>query len=287
MGKVASMNPDNMVAAGLMDDFDGTVTKVRLIPWDYDGKIDHHVLAAQVTVKNDDGTETVEHLSAGDLELFAPSMDGENPVPLTKDGATTEELEGVFALQVGKKEALANSTNWAQWIQAALQAGFPPSKLAADVRCFEGVYGHWNRIPQKKRSGLVRPAPAAGERAKSNDILVLTELKTPPAGTAKPTTGAVKTAATTSAKPATTTATTAPAAGGDLDAKLVEIVRKALVGQAEGLSKSKLPGAALAGLAPADKGKGVKRVVDAEFLSGHEDLWVFDADSGTVISIEG
>ena len=45
VARVASMNPDNMLAAGLKSDFDGLITKVRLCPWDYDGKLDHHVLA--------------------------------------------------------------------------------------------------------------------------------------------------------------------------------------------------------------------------------------------------
>ena len=48
--RVASMNPDNFVSGGLMDDFDGVITKARFAPWDYDGKIDHHVLAVAVSI---------------------------------------------------------------------------------------------------------------------------------------------------------------------------------------------------------------------------------------------
>lgn len=294
--KVASMNPDNMVAGGMQDDFDGTITKVRLVPWNYGGKIDNHVLATAVTIKPADGDEFTQHYSTGNLEDFVPSMDGENSVNLE---ATDEEieadptiLEGIYAMRVGSKEALSNSSNWAHFITAALDAGFDKTKLSADVRMFEGITAHFNRIPQKKRSGLVKPAEVAGQQAKRNDILVITEIKAgAPAG--KPATGsktpATGTSASSKSSPAAKTATPAASAapvGGDLDSKLVEVLRKALAGAEDGLTKDKLPSLALKGLPAADKGKGVKRIVDPEFLGSQEAFWAFDAESGLVISVE-
>lgn len=286
------MNPDNMLAGGLKSDFDGLITKVRVVPWDYNGNLDHHVLAVAVTIKPDDEPEEfTQHYSAGDLENFAPSKDGENPVPLDKKDAEPEELEGVYALKVGKKDGLSNSSNWAQFITAALDAGFKRESLAAAVTCFEGVYGHFDRIPQKKRSGLVRATPAAGDKARNNDVLVITEIKEAPAtkGAAAAKTAAPKSPSASSKPAAASTSPAAPTgAGGDLDAKLVEVVRGALKAAGDdGLHKSKLPAAALKSLAAADKGKGVKRIVDGEFLAGNEAVWVYDADSGTLISVEG
>lgn len=286
------MNPDNMIAGGLMDDFDGTITKVRLVPWDYNGKLQNHVLAAAVTIKPEDGDEFVQHYSAGDLENFVPSNDGENGVDLSGDDP--EAMEGIYALRVGKKEGLSSSSNWAGFIKAALDAGFPVSALTAAVSCFEGVVAHFNRIPQKKRAGLVKPAEADGQKARSNDILVITEIKSGPttAGT-KPAAGSKPTAPATSASskpstaaPKTAAATPAAPAAGDLDSKLVEIVRAAIKGQEDGITKDKLPSAALKGLSGAEKGKGVKRIVDPEFLNGYEQFWAFDAESGLIISVE-
>jgi len=292
VARVASMNPDNMLAAGLKSDFDGLITKVRLCPWDYDGKLDHHVLAVAVTITPDGEDPFTQHYSAGDLELFVPSKDGETPVDL--ESGEGEALEGIYAFKIGKKDQLSNSTNWAQFITAALDAGFPREKLTAAVTCFEGIYGHFDRIPQKKRAGLVKPA-ATDSKARSNDILVVTEIKEAPAAAAgKPSSGAAK-ATSASSKPSTAAAAKTPTpsttatAGGDLDSKLVEIVRAALAAAGEeGLQKAKLPAAALkGGLAATEKGKGVKRIVEADFLSGHEDVWVFDAESGVLISVEG
>lgn len=302
--RVASMSPDSFVQGGLMDDVDGTIIKARFVPWDYNGHLDHHVLGVAVTIQVEGEAEPyVQHYSAGDLEHFMPSKDGETPVNLENfggEGYDPEDAEGIYALKVGKKEGLANSSNWAQFIVAALDAKFPPDRLTAGTDCFEGVMGHFNRVPQKKRSGLVKPTAAPGAKGKSDDILVITEFKGWATGGAskKPATASTSPAAAKSAsskpsvaaKPGTTPTSTATAASGNgaspLDDKLVEIVTGA-VGTAgeEGLSKSKLPSFALKGLPGADKGKGVKRIVEAEFLSGHEEAWIYDADSGTLYAI--
>jgi len=298
--RVASMSPDSFVSGGLMDDVDGTIIKARYVPWDYNGTLDHHVLGVAVTIQVEGEAEPyVQHYSAGDLEHFMPSMDGENPVNLEGyggEGYNPEDAEGIYALKVGKKEGLANSSNWAQFIVAALDAKFPTDKLGANTDCFEGAIGHFNRVPQKKRSGLVKPA-AADTKGKSNDILVMTEFKGWANAAKKPSTASTSPAAaksasskpSTAAKPSTTATSTATAAGGGasaLDDKLVEIVVNAVAAAGDdGLNKSKLPSFALKGLGAADKGKGVKRVVEADFLSGHEEAWIYDADSGVLFAI--
>ena len=92
--KVASMRPDEMVAGGLMDDFNGTITKARLVPWDYNGNLDHHILALALTIQPEEGDEFVQHYSTGaELDEFVPSMDGEEPVDL--ENGEGEELEGI------------------------------------------------------------------------------------------------------------------------------------------------------------------------------------------------
>jgi hypothetical protein len=310
---VASSNPDEMLQGGLMDDFDGLVVKARYVPWDYNGNLDHHVLGVALTIQpyNDDGEpegdEFVQTYSAGDLEHFAPSMDGRTPVDLEAElpeGSTGEEYEGIYALRVGKKEQLNNNTNYAQFVQALLEAGFPKTNLTAACTYLEGVFGHWNRIPQKKRSGIVATADAAenGGRQRQKEILVVTEIKDAPAeaggpapakaapakkvapAAAKP---GVKPAAKPAAKPAPVEEPTEEetaegveeegtedvegtedAAEVDpLDAKLYDIVVEAAAAAGEnGLVKGKLPGAVIKKLAGPDKAKGVKRVGEVDFL---------------------
>lgn len=282
---VASMNPDNMIAGGLADDFDGLVTKARFVPWDYDGKIDHHVLAVALTVLIDGEKEPfTQHYSAGELEQFAPSMDGTNPVPLDNENATEAQLEGVYALRVGKKEQLNNNTNWAQFVGALIDAQFDKSQLGSSVTFMEGVYGHWNRIPQKKRSGIVAtPAAGAGAaKARANDILVITELKQAPTG-AK--TAARPAKATAAAQAQQAAPATASSGGGDLDDRLAVVVTEAVLAAGdEGLLKGKLAGIVIKAFAGPEKAKAVKRVSETEFLEGY-DTWVFDADSGLLIGV--
>lgn len=270
---VASMNPDNMLAGGLKDDFDGEVIKARLVPWDYEGNIDHHILAVALTIQPDDeDAPFVQHYSCGELENFVPSKDGKTSVDL--DNGEGEELEGVYALRVGKKEQLNNNTNWAHFVGAALDAGFPKNELGAAVTFIEGTYGHWNRIPQKKRSGIIVQPTGEGKRARSNDILVITEIKEKPAKKAGAAAGRAA-----GAKMA------AKAASSDLDERLREVVVEAIANSGNGLAKMKLAGLAIKAFQGAEKAKAVKRVTEADFLGADDAPWTYDPDAG-LLTIE-
>ncbi len=280
-----SLNPDNMVSAGLMDDFDGRITKARFVPWDYNGNLDHHILAVAIGIQPDEGDEFTQHYSCGELEHFAPSVDGSTPVDL--ENGEGEALEGPYAVPVGKRAALNNNTNFAQFMMALMDAGFDKSKLSPSLEFLEGVYGHFNRIPQKKRSGIVNAAEGDQARRRSNDILVVTELKAAPAGTTGKTGGAGKpngAAGRPTSAPATSAATQA-VSGDDLDDQLAAIVVGALSKAGDdGLPKNKLAGLALKGLPGNLKAKGVKRIVDPTFLESREEF-AFDPDSGTVLAV--
>ena len=309
---VASSNPDEMQQGGLMDDFDGLVTKARYCPWDYNGNLDHHVLGVGVTIQpynengEAEGDPFVQTYSAGDLEQFAPSMDGKLPVDLQAESETGEEYEGIYALRVGNKAQLNNNTNWAQFVMALLEAGYDRGLLTPAVTWLEGTFGHWNRIPQKKRSGLVQ-ADDEGKR-KRNEILVITEVKeVPTVKVAKPgPKGIVPKAAPAAAatKPAAVAkkpvAVAAPAEveeapeaeAGEVevdpfDAKLFDIVAEAVAAAGEtGLAKGKLAGSVIRKVAGAEKAKAVKRVGETDFLeSGGNEQWVYDPDTGTLFGV--
>lgn len=283
-----SMNPDDFASGGLMDDFDGRITKARAVPWDYNGSIDHYVLGIALTIEPLEAGEFdpfVQTYSAGDLENFAPSQDGSNPVDLEGISEITEDQEGEYVVRVGKKEQMNNNTNWAHFMQALREAGFDASKITPSLSFVEGVAGHFNRVAQKKRSGIIA-RPTEGEKKRSSDVLVITELKE--VGPAK------KAAAAVAAKPVAKAA--APAAkaqaaastngAGDLDDALNEVIVAALTD--DGLAKAALAKLALQKLPAALKAKGTRRVTETDFLEagGPEGTaWVYDADAGTIIPI--
>lgn len=282
--RFASMRPDEMVAGGLMDDFDGTITKARLVPWDYNGSIDHHVLALALTIKPEgDDPEFTQHYSTGaELDEFVPSMDGLEPCNLESDNS--EDHEGIYAMPVGKKEGLNNNSNMAQFYGAMVDAGFDINSIMPNVDFLEGVGGHFNRMPQKKRSGLMQSKRVdkngKEKENRNNDILVITELKAKAkAGKAVPATKTKPVAAKASAK----TAVEEETADGD---PLVDIVVAALEAAEDNtITKKSLSALVLKSKIDAkEKGAAVKRVQSDEFLEGSE-RWAYDAEEGTLVLI--
>lgn len=284
---VASMLPDDMASAGLPDDFDGEITQVRVVPWDYEGNRDENSLAIRVTVTPDEESELDEfsqHYSCGELQYFVPSMDGETPVMddletidlQELDEDEKEEVEGVFALQVGRREALNNNTNWAHFLQAAIDAGFPVDQVDTDVRFLEGTAGHFNRVPQKKRSGLV----IEEEGSRRREILVLTEVVST-GGAATKSKSRSKTKTKSKAKTKSKSKASAKTENNGIDEELAAVVLEAIANAGGEIPKSKLPSIVMKAFEGSQRAAAVKRVANVEFLGSSED-WEFDADEATL-----
>lgn len=163
---------DTMVKAGLVNDFDGEITEARYVRWDYDGKLDHDILAVRLTIQPDDpdvnkGEPVVQHYSAGDIKNWVPSEDGEE-----------EADEGVYVAkgENGKQTGLPDSSNFAQFVGALEALGFNSDDPA--LSAMEGVRGHWYRVAQRKRAGMAASATGGegGGDERQRTILVLTEL---------------------------------------------------------------------------------------------------------------
>lgn len=280
---VAGMDPDLFAEGGLLDDFDGKILKARFVPWDYNGTMDHHILAVAVTYLADgEDKPQTQHYSAGELDFFVPSNDGKTPVPLDKENATPDELEGIYALRVGKRDQLSNSSNWATFVTAAIEAGFPRALLRPSCTFVEGTVGHFNRVPQKKRSGIVQAPPTdPTKKERAKDILVLTELKQAPGQAPK-----TQAAPPAPAAPPATPAPAATSAEGDMiervSAQIVPAVKAAGDG---GLLKAALAPIMLKAFTGKEKAQAVKLVGDKKFLEESE-LWAYDPDSGTLYSLE-
>lgn len=275
--EVASLNPADFIQAGLPDDFRGRVIEAVYCRWDYDGAIDEPVLAARLKIESEDFDEPItQHWSAGSLDTFVPSEDGKTPCE--------EDEVGPFAIRVGKKAQLNNNTNFAHLMSAIIDAGkasghFTENNLSASLECLVGLDAHWNRVPQKKRSGLNDAAQSSDDKKRSRDVLVVTEVFGY---------GESKKSGSKTSKPAKQTAKPEPEQNdesvSDLDQVLHEIVLGAV---AEGpVKKAQLPALVLKALAAdkANKAPGVKRVGETEFLESIPGV-TFDAKKG-VLTLE-
>jgi len=111
-----------------------------------DGTVVATTVAAKIHYKDDEGTEYDQEYSAGDPNRFAPSADGKTLEALTESSN------------------LSKSSNYYILMNALINAGFPENKLGEDISVLDGLYTHNIGIPEPKRSGLVREAPAEGAR---------------------------------------------------------------------------------------------------------------------------
>lgn len=285
--EAASLNPDEMLAGGLKDDFRGRIEEAVFCRWDYDGSIDEPVLAARLTIQelDEDGEpigddKVVQHWSAGDLAAFVPSQDGKTPCD--------EDEVGPFALRVGKRPQLNNNTNFAHLMSSSTESGeaskgkyFTRKDLTASLECLEGLDAHWNRVPQKRRSGL---AQAEGEGNRQRDVLVITEVygygDAQSSGKKKPNGQAGRPTSAKSKARQEEPEDEEPEGDDDLDTEMQEaVVEKLANGK---LKKGKLATLMLSAFAKdkAKKAAAVKRCTQADFLEGGP--WTYDEDTGTL-----
>ncbi len=308
----ASLNPDNMMSGGLPTDFRGTVIDAAFVEWDYEGKVDEPVLAVKLTIRPADGEELeadlVQHWSAGHLDAFVPAND---------DGDRVDE--GEYAMRVGKRAEMSNNSNYAHLMASILDSGeaakgkpFTRKDLTGTIKDLIGLDAHWDRVPQKKRSGMVDLGEDGEDKQKKNrDILVVTEVFgydkdfDPDEKPAKKTTKSAKSddddededeapAKKPTKKPApkeeededATEDTDEESEESPLDAALSKVIKKEIVKAGGTLKKGKLATLVLKAFAT-DKAKNkyVARSAEEEFLSDAARPWQFDEDTG-VLSVE-
>lgn len=298
--KVASFRLDEMSAGGLPDDFDGTASKIRLVPWNYSGNRQEYSLAVRVDITPDEesGLDPFsQYYSAGDLHHFVPSLDGDTPAGGSADDylaladgqadiSADEEAdyEGVYALAIGNKVQLNNGSNWASFLQAAIDADKAVADLiGTDISTLEGLYGHWNRIPQKKRSGL-----RDQDDSKQKTILVLTEIKPAPKSVAKGKSAGATTAAAGKASSAKSTSKPATPATSESDDDFTERFDAAIISLLSDadnntLTKGKLAAAMMKAFTDkSEKARAVKMAGDVPYLSDDSRPWTYDGDTGTL-----
>jgi len=274
--KAVNYGFDDMAQGGLPDDFDGQIVKAVWAPTNYDGKLDHFVLSAQLTYRPDPDSgiaEFTQIYSAGDLDFFVPSKDGVEPVDI--ENGEGEDLEGYFVVPVGERSKLNNSSNFAFFMKKLQEAEFTGHQGNPSLEVLEGIYGHFNQIEQPKRSGIV--VDDTSKRAKT--VLCLTELKDAPKATK----------ATAKAAPPKAKAKAAPVEEPEeesgeetIESRVSSVIVEALAEAEDNtLAKTKLVTLVVKAFSGADKAKAVKLVSDEKFLLNGEGF-TFDKKSGAV-----
>lgn len=248
-----SFVPLNQAAqGGIIDDIDVLIADAAFVQWDYNGNIDHEVLALGIQFQDDNGKTYDQYYSAGELTYFVPSDDGAGVVP------------------VADKQLLNDNTNAMKFLMSLLEVGFPEETLATgNVKELVGTKIHVKQQAQPVRQGLIR----GGKNADRTPTVLLAsalislpgqETATPakkPAGGRVPGTTAAKpglgkAGAATVAKPSAGTAssasakvkpngsagkpTPAPAADTSLDDVALEILTGILVANDGAVSKKDL-----------------------------------------------
>lgn len=299
----ASLNPRDM-QGGLPSDFRGVIIGAAYCEWDYNGNVDTPVLGVKLTIRSEEHDEPIEQVwSAADLDNWAPG-----------DEEGERAAEGPYAIRVGKKAEMSRNSNFAHLMQSILDCGeaakgkpFTDKNLKSEITCLIGLDAQWDRVPQKKRSGMTDVEGNEGEQKKTRDILVVTEVFGYDPDAADEPAAKPKKKATKPADDDDEEEAPAPKKGkkpaveedeeeateedeeedGDAElTKKVVVAVKAEVKKAGGsLKKGKLPTLLLKAFGtekPAVKSAAVKLGTDEEFLSDEARPWEFDEEEGTL-----
>jgi hypothetical protein len=150
--KGASLNPDDFIAGGLLDDVDATWKNVMFEMYNYGGKSDPApCLGADLITGAEIKPEDVvrQYWSCGSAENWEPSEDGARLVPV---GGDTE---------------LRKSTNLFMLLKSLKEAGFPMAQLAdGNVTVLNGLKAHMRRIDAPKRGNMPVQSPRRGASGK-------------------------------------------------------------------------------------------------------------------------
>lgn len=161
--KGVSLNPNDFVSGGLIDDVDCTFENVKFEMYDYNGKVSPANPSLGIDIRYGDAEDdkTRQYWSAGSHKDWAASDDGS------------------MLVSVGQATALRKSTNLFNLLKSLCECGFQSDELDEGVvTCLEGLKCHVMRIPAPKRAGLQKGArvnTATGE-AFTDTILVVSQI---------------------------------------------------------------------------------------------------------------
>lgn len=162
--KVMSMDPDDFIRGGLLNDVDVEVTAAVFCTWDYGMSNIEPVLALRMDLKDMESGEVVQqYWSAGAANQF---------VIIDEDGEGGAEEGPQFGSAT--KEGVNDSANVSHLFVSLKNNGFPRDKLV-QFNCANiiGLQGHVVRDQAPKRQGL-KDQSQEGDREKT--ILVFSKI---------------------------------------------------------------------------------------------------------------
>jgi hypothetical protein len=162
--KVMSMDPDDFIRGGLLNDVDVEVTAAVFCTWAYGRSDIEPVLALRMELKDMESGETVDqYWSAGAANQF---------VIIDEDGEGGAEEGPQFGSAT--KEGVNDSANVSHLFVSLKNNGFPRDELVQfHCKSIIGLQGHVVRNQAPKRQGL-KDQPGEGDREKT--ILVFSKI---------------------------------------------------------------------------------------------------------------
>lgn len=289
----ASFRPSDMVQLGLPSNFNGRIARAVACPWDYNGAIAEHVLAARIDFEPDEdsGYEPFsQHYSLGNLKYWSPSIDGETPVDL--DGDDISEMEGPYVVWTGPDNVpesgrhLGKGTNFEHFVLALLECGYKEENIGDDLTWLEGIVGYWVRVGQKKREGL---KGKDGKESNEKQILVCAELKESGGSTGKPKGGKSATAKgskTEDKKSAGGKPNGSSASSTDLDTQVADATVSVLRDMNGSGKFTEVRGRVFKSFKGADAAKALKLFNSDDFHAANEELWASEGKEGELTLLE-
>lgn len=126
---------------GIIDDIDAAILDAAFCEYDYQGTIDHNILALGIQFQDDSGKTYDQYYSAGELTYFVPSDDGGMAVP------------------VADKNMLTDTCNAWKFLASLIECGGEPMMELlgrGNVKELVGMKVHVKQQAQPKRQGLIR-----------------------------------------------------------------------------------------------------------------------------------
>ncbi len=214
-----SLNPDTYGEGGLLDDADVDIKEAAFVLWDYQGQAPQGP-ALGINFVDADGKEHDQYYSAGKINFFVPSEDGESLIP------------------VGDKQGIQRTCNAAAFLLSLVNARFPKEKLDdGKISVLVGANVHVHRQAQPKRSGLAQQPRADGREA---TILLVDKINRLPWEKASPK-GVGSAAKTTKPATAPTPPSESEASGDEVENELNELI-VGLLAEEGTIPKAKLAG---------------------------------------------
>jgi hypothetical protein len=290
----ATLNPANLTPDGYVRSYIGAGSLLHFVPSD-DGETPKGAdFDGYRSLANGEPGSSVE---PDELPLFC----GEHVVP------TPEILTA--AGKKGEYPQLSKSSNLNHWMTCAIESGFVVPEDAISIHALVGMYGRWDRVPQRTRENLDAQNKAAstaagteGGQTRRKEILVLTEAMAKKAGAgtgakAKPAAKPVIATPKAAVGAAAAAAEATPDSGeDDFESRLVDLIvglAKASKTPSPGtIARSKIPGMLVNKLPGEEKTRMIGLVgrteAGAAWLSAQEHAFIYtpaemDADGKTIV----